>query len=361
MTNIFFQKKIRIFQVGLVLFILMFFVWFRFNIQDATGKGSDFDYIRQESLKLSRGEHIYSRILTGSLTHEEASGGKLPVLLPSVYYFIGFFTNYGKISLEKSYDNFQYLILVSDAISALFIYKYLRRKKGLIVAVLGLLFFLFNRWSTNAFFGGYFDPVALMFLIVSIYYFGKRNVLSAILLSCSILFKHFGIFVLPVYFIFWLNRNGLKTSIKNVLMVVVPVILISIPVALMDFKGFFYSIMFNFTRKSDDNFFLPLMDKVSTIAYQEGVLKNRFLVLSINRLYFLISYIPILLAGFYSKFTFKQCIFLVFFWFFLFNSKAFPQYYVWFIGTGLLALGDFTNMSIKNIHIEQENKLTGLE
>jgi len=324
----------------LALFLIGVFI-FRANILDATGYGADFDYIRQESMKLSRGESIYSRILKGSLTHEEASGGKLPVLLPSVYYFMQIFTNNGKISLEQSYDNFQYLILVADIISALFIYTYLKKRKGVFIGMLGLFFFLFNRWSTNAFFGAYFDPVALMFLIVSLYYLGKKNIVSALLLSISILFKHFGLFVLPIYLIFWLNKYGWRNALKFILVVIVPIVISIIPSILVDFKGFFYSIMFNFTRKPDDNFFLPFMDNISHLAYQEEILKNRFIVLMINRLYFLLSYLPLLWVTYKNKFSIKQIAFLVFFWFFLFNSKAFPQYYVWFIGTGLLALGDY--------------------
>ncbi|MDA1338188.1 MAG: hypothetical protein O2871_02395 [bacterium] len=324
----------------LVLFLIGIFI-FRTNILDATGYGADFDYIRNESIKLSRGEPIYLRILKGSLTHEEASGGKLPVLFPSVYYFMMVFTDFGKISVEQSYDNFQYLILVADIFSALIIYTYLKEKQGRLTGFFGLIFFLFNRWSTNAFFGGYFDPVALVFLIASIYYLGKKNILSAILLSCSILFKHFGLFVLPVFAIYWFKHYGIKNMLKYILFVVVPIIITIIPSIFVDFKGFFYSIMFNFTRKPDDNYFLPFMDNVSQITYQEGVLKNRFVILMINRLYFIFSYLPILYLTYKDKFSIKLLVFLVFFWFFLFNSKAFPQYYVWFIGTGLLALGDF--------------------
>ena len=238
--NIVMNKNIE--KLILLIIICCFFI-FRLNILDATGMGSDFDYIQEESVKLSRGESIYSRILKGSLTHEEDSGGKLPVLLPSVYYFTIVFTNFGKISLQQSYDNFQYFILIADVISSLFIFTYLKKQRGLFLGFFGLIFFLFNRWSTNAFFGGYFDPVALMFLIISLYFLGKRNYTSAIFLSLSILFKHFGLFVLPVYLIFWLNKNGVKTTVKYMLTVLVPVIITIIPSALVDFKGFFYSIM----------------------------------------------------------------------------------------------------------------------
>ena len=214
----------------LILFIIfiLFFV-FRVNIQDATGVGSDFDFIRKESIKLSKGEPIYSRILSGSLTHEEASGGKLPVLLPSVYYFMMLFTGFGKVGLVQSYNNFQFLILVCDVISSLYIYSYLKKRQGVFVGFFGLFFYLFNRWSTNAFFGGYFDPVALMFLLISLYYLGKRNIVSAIFLSCSILFKHFGMFVFPVYFIYWFKKYGIRKSFIYALYVILPIVLTILP------------------------------------------------------------------------------------------------------------------------------------
>jgi len=344
-------KTIKKHTLTIIIFliILNIAIFFRLNLPEKEVVGSDFDAIYTETQKMLKGESIYSRILTGSLTDQFAGGyGKYPVLFPSVYYGMAVFSGFGKIDVGLLFKWLQIVILFSDFITSFIIFKVLNKSTGSIVAFVGVIFWLFNRWASNGYFGGAFDPIAFMFLAISTYNFKKLPVISAIFLAISILVKHFGLFVLPLYTIIWFREYGIGRAIKYASIVVAPLFIISIPSLVRDYKGFFYSIMFNFTRKQDEDFFLPFMDQISYQAYQQKNLSIRFLTLMINRVYFLGSYFLILLVPFYKKISAYQVILLVFAWFFLFHSKAFAQYNIWLVGAIILSFAE-TFKEIKNV------------
>jgi len=234
------------FLLNFLIFIFIFsiFTWFRFNLPAKDVVGTDFDAIYLESKKLMAGEHIYSRILTGSITDQLAGGyGKYPVLFPSVYYFMILFSNFGKISADVLLQNFQFLIYIVDILTAIVIFKLLSNKSSTSVGYLGVCFWLFNRWNTNGYYGVVFDSVSFLFLLISAYFFGRKNSVSAIFLALSLLIKHFGLFILPIYSLMWLKENGFKKSLIYSSISFLPLLLFSIPSLLIDSKGFFYSII----------------------------------------------------------------------------------------------------------------------
>ena len=324
------------FFINFFIFVFIFsvFTWFRFNLPAKDVVGTDFDAIYLESKKLMVGEHIYSRILTGSITDQFAGGyGKYPVLFPSVYYFMILFSNFGKISSKVLLENFQFLIYILDMLTSIVIFKLLSHKSNISVGYLGVCFWLFNRWNTNGYYGVVFDSVSFLFLLTSAYFFERKNYLSAVFLSLSLLLKHFGLFVLPIYTLIWLKENGFKKSLIYSCISFLPLVLFSIPSLLIDSKGFFYSIMFNFTRNPDEDFFLPKFGQIAYQAYQQDSLFVRFLMLMINRIYFFGSYFLMLFVSYINNIKILNALLLVFFWFFLFNSKAFAQYNIWMVGS----------------------------
>jgi len=332
--------------------ILIVYVWFRLNLPDKSYYGSDFQNYYNESVKLLNGDSIYSRILTESITiQSEDPTAKYATAFPIVYIVIGLVSMVLKYSGTQMYMLLHNSILVVDFITGIVIFLYTKKRTNLIIAYFSIVFWLFNRWTSRAYVKTVIDPIPLMFLILSLYYFETKKKLSAGFLALSILLKHFGLFLLPFYFVAWYKKRNYKELIILLSLAILPLIVTSFPFVVKDYKGFIFSVGFNLTRQQDPDFHLPFLDQIYYQSYQVTSMASKLMTIMMGKLYFFGTYMLLLAAFIYSKRSLTRAVGLVFIWFFFFHSVYLAQYNIWMVGAILLNTDVF--LSKFSIKLEQ--------
>jgi len=345
------KKRFKNFNVShkhIVFLTLIFvlFYWFRLNLPEKNYFGSDFQNYYNESIKLMLGKSIYSRILKESITIQSSDPTqKYATAFPSVYVIIGSFAVYGQFTGKMLYLMLQKLILIVDLLSGLLIFSYTKKKSNIWVAYTALIFWLFNRWTSRAYVKIVMDPIPFFFLICSLYWFESKKKLSAGFLALSILFKHFGLFLIPFYTISWYKKGNFKEMLTYLSIVLMPLAITSFPFIIRDIKGFIFSVGFNLTRQQDPDFHLPFLDKIYYQSYQVTSMLSKLMIIMIGKLYFFGTYTLLLISHLFNRKSITGVVALVFIWFFYFHSVYLAQYNIWMVGMLLFNMSAFYNFS----------------
>jgi uncharacterized membrane protein len=109
------------------------------------------------------------------------------------------------------------------------------------------------------------DYIPIFLLILSLLLFSRYKILSIILFSLSLGVKHVAIFHIPLYLI-WAWQESKNRPIRQVAMtgvILVSILLvISLPFILLNWEGFYKSILFSVTRNPSDSFGAPSLDRL---------------------------------------------------------------------------------------------------
>jgi len=340
-------RQLFVLIIPLIL-ILVVYVWFRINLPEKQYFGSDFQNYYNESIKLYSGDPIYSRILSESITIQSSDPTeKYATAFPSVYIIVGAVAVYGQFTGKAIYLMLQNLILVIDFLAGLLIFFYVKRQSNIWVAYTALIFWLFNRWTSRAYVKIVMDPIPFFFLLCSLYWFESKKKLSAGFLALSILFKHFGLFLIPFYLISWYKKGNFKEMLTYLSIVVIPLAITSLPFVITDVKGFIFSVGFNLTRQQDPDFHMPFIDKIYYESYQVNSMFSKLMIIMIGKLYFFGTYTLLLISHLVSRKNLAGVVALVFIWFFYFHSVYLSHYNIWMVGMILFNLSVFYNFISK--------------
>jgi len=216
--------------------------------------------------------------------------------------------------------SFQILIF---AVATFFIHKMTGRKWAILFAISPAVLYSLNRnW----------DIWAVATMIWAIYLFEKgKEKQSAVLLAISIATKFFPLVLLFPILIYYFRQNDLKKFVSYFLHTIGAWVLINLPFALINFRGWSYFYEFSYSRpigsasvwdiSSRINLSIP-SDKITFYLLNLGI----FVLLG---LYLLKSRVPVPLA---------ESAFLTIFAFILFNKQYSMQYVIWLSALAVIAI-----------------------
>jgi uncharacterized membrane protein len=125
-------------------------------------------------------------------------------------------------------------------------------KVGFLIALLGALFFLFNRWTLHVVKVSEIDFVALMLLTIGLIGISRGSSLACLAIGFSLSIKQMAIFLVPL-FLFWIwedwrnNGDWRAAAINAAYLFVLPLIVIT-PFLFWNFPGFTQSVFVSVTR-----------------------------------------------------------------------------------------------------------------
>jgi hypothetical protein len=222
----------------------------------------------REGENLLAGVNPYSRVhLLGS---DLTWNFEIPTYFP-IFYCLNWFVQ--KIGFQDFFywlDLWKVFFLLANlGITFIIFYIPYHRYKNLGFAVLGALFWLFNRWTLHITMIYHIDFIAIFFLVLSLILWPRYRVASLISFGLSLGIKQIAIFMFPLYCI-WIwqlkerqawKRNAVLTSV----LFGFPLLYIS-PFLMWDAGGFIKSILLSATRNAESHFGIPSLDALLILS-----------------------------------------------------------------------------------------------
>ncbi len=324
------KKLLFIFEVVVFLLVINFAVFLNKSNRQEIWEfdESDIQFEIFSARQLSSGENPYSKILKGNLLIND----KYPTLFPLYYQYLALLDNIGGNYFENTIDMHRQVIFASQVIGAIAIYLIFRREKRYFVGALAAAFFVFNKWTLANVMDAKQDIIAIAALMIALYFFTSKNkkglYAAAFFYGISMGIKHLGIFVSPIFLIPIIYKKiNFRETLVYALLFLVPTIFISLPIILDSPDGFFYSIMFSFTRIPTYKDGKYVYD--SLVLYNVGVENN-------NIFYYMLPRIPLVIfIGLNSILVlmkkipiFVYCLASIFI-FVALNPTLIDQYFTW--------------------------------
>lgn len=326
------MKKDLILKIVLVIILALaagvyFTIHKSYLDRDVTG--FDIFFIYKEGERIISGENPYTRIIGGSMREND----KYPTYLPGFYLFAGLTRAMGLKEFSRWVIFWRWLSFFINFGLTGFIFYWINKKRGMILATAAAVIWLLNRWSLYITLSAHIDFLAILLLVLSLYFLPKKTYLACFLFSISLLVKQIGIFLFPLYLI-WLYRifkeKGLDKALVGLLWIIGPSLLISLPFILWSPEGFFRCILFSVTRNPEYNQLLSIpLDRVLDLVGFPAKIP----MFTLMALIYFADY-----RGKTGVITSSLMIMLVFV---LFHSVLFAQYLVWLIAMILLVMVDY--------------------
>jgi len=280
----------------------------------------------QASKDILNGKNPYIPILNSDME----KNNKYPTYLAGFYYLIA--------PTVKNYKNFNDWIEMWKIVSVIFYglvgflifynsHKNSKTFPGLLLA--GIWFF--NRWSIYLAITLSMDTIPIFLLLLSLTIINTYPKKSLVIFGTQLALKHLTIFLLPL-FIIKTAKKGTVENIKNLLLIIVPMLIVSIVFLIKSPSAYLKSVLFTGTRLAETHFTVTSLT-VGEIFKVEG-LNERLPIL------FFVSIVYYLLAT--KRISFIVSVILIMLISITFNPIFFLQYQAWFIGVLLFWIGEST-------------------
>ena len=308
----------------LLLVLIVIRVNLRFWYLDTVGSDTYYSWV--EGRRILRGQNPYERILHGSMEENN----KYSTYFPLFYETSALVQRLGLRQYQEWIDFWRYIFLACNIAIGLLLGWVLFSRRTWALALLGMTFWYFNRWTltTSSTVGLDFIPIFLMLL--SLVLFKRYRTASLLLYSFSIAIKQIDIFLVPLYLIWEYSetRSITKTILAGLWIASVP-FLASLPFLFWNAEGFVKSISFSATRAASTHFAAPSIDDVLNLRG----LPARLPMLLMLLLGYLASWQRSM--GRYGAAMMIMAIFIAF------NSVLFQHYPVWLMPLLPLAVGEW--------------------
>lgn len=333
MLKFFAKYKQLITEIAILILVIYFANYLNQNNRKDIWEFQQADiYFEVKSAQqINNGENPYTTILKGNLLNNNPDQ-KYSTLFPLYYYYLAYLDKTTGSDFEGIMDLHREIVYVAQIVAAVFIYLIFRRENKPWIGLLAATFFVFNRWTLANIADAKHDVIAIAALMISMYLFVSKNkshlYLAAFFYGISMGLKHIGLFISPIFLLPVLyKRLNFKETLLYAFAFLLPSIGVGLPLILNSINGFFYSIMFSFTRApfyEDGEYVYE-----SLVLYDVGVKNN-------NVFFYILPRIPLVFFSLFSTVLvllkkvpiFVYC-FAALFIFVAFNPILFDQYFTW--------------------------------
>ena len=232
----------RSFSLNLVhiIFLLIFsFISFRLFIH-----GEPVSFPEKSVLNIYEGGDILTQkinLYSSSYTDDDQFD---KVLMPFPYLLSGLIKISGKNDFNSWVQIWELVCFAFYVCIGLVLLKPLS-KANLILALIVMVFWLFNRWSVNALINYDVNILTLFFVLYSLILLKPRKIMPYIIFGIAISINLFSLVLLPVYLIYFLKNTPNLTIpklFKPIILIIIVPALCSIFFIITDFSGFFSAI-----------------------------------------------------------------------------------------------------------------------
>ena len=291
------------------------------------GNKPDIYYEYNAAVEIGNGQNPYNKVLDGNMVWNK----KYATLFPLYYYFLLVIVTFSKSVFIDFYHNFGKVLYLFEFISFLFLYLQFARYNKKLLGFAAGAFLVLNRWTISSIAGSKQDFIAIAILLASFYFLEKKPRLAYLLYGFSLGIKHLGIFFSPIFLLpLILKKRKPKDFWIDILVMSLPIIIPSLPFIFDNFKSFFLSILFSFTRAPEsDNGILYGYQKLLTLYNTQNYDNLSTLTLLLPRLplvLFSLLNIFMLFTRRIGKFTYALFAIIIFI---SFNPVYFDQYLLW--------------------------------
>lgn len=318
---------------GLPLFILavtllMVYVAVRVNVRfwsiDTVGYDTYYSWV--EGRRILRGQNPYERILHGSMEENN----KYATYFPLFYEVSALAQEAGLRQYHEWIGFWRYPFLFSNVAVGLLLGTLLYSRSTWALALLGMAFWYFNRWTLNTSESAALDFIPILLLLLSLGVFPHHRRTSLLLYSVSLAIKQIAIFLIPLYLIweYQQTRSIWKTIVAGLWIASIP-LLASMPFLFWNAEGFFKSIAFSGTRAALNHFGAASIDDILNLRGLAA------------RIPFLIMLCAAYLAAWQKTMGRYGSAMMVMAIFIAFNSVLFEHYPVWLMALLPLAVSEW--------------------
>jgi hypothetical protein len=294
--------------------------------------GYDTYYSWVEGRRILRGQNPYERILHGSMEENN----KYATYFPLFYEASALVQNLGLRQYHEWIGFWRYIFLLCNIAIGLLLRGILHSRRTWALALLGMAFWYFNRWTLNTSESAALDFIPILLMVLSLALFSRHRRTSLLLYSFSLAIKQIAIFLVPLYLLweFHQTRSIRKTILAGLWIASIP-LLASIPFLVWNAEGFFKSIAFSGTRAALNHFGAASVDDILNL---EGWIARLPLLIMLCAAYLAAWHKT---TGRYGSAMMVMAIFIAF------NSVLFEHYPVWLMPLIPLAVSEWVDGDIR--------------
>jgi hypothetical protein len=300
----------------------------------------DIYFIWLDGKRIAIGENPYARVLESNLRVND----KYATYFPLIYLLSALANTLGL-------TEFQDWLLIWRPLSYGFhmgivglMLRSFQQRGALLVGLVAAVVMLLGRWSLYIVRVHHIEFAAIFFLLLSLVLFPKKKHASLILYSVSLGIKQIGIFLLPVYLIYYCRQRTasdplMKTALLGSALILSIPFITSIPFLLWNAEGYVKSILFSATRLGIIHIDGAWSFDLFVAAVFPGFVgfKAKLLMLFLMACVYLSAWqgrLQLLMASAMTMMLFVY-----------FNSVLFLQYFIWPLSLTWLAFADLLPLS----------------
>ncbi len=239
-------------QAALALLVLLILggVWVHyFVVPQEVDTDADLYYDFVEAQRIVARENPYERILSGDMRTNQ----KYATYFPLFYFLSAGLVKLGLQEFTPFVAFWRLAFLLFNAGAGVILFCLLWPRRGLLLAVFGVLFWFFGRWNLRLTSGGNIDYPAVFFLLLSFWLLPRHRVWAFLALGLSLGFKQLGLILVPLFLIaVW--RSEKQHRIRAVLVagaaLASTLVVTSAPFLAANPEAFFKAMVFEVVRDS---------------------------------------------------------------------------------------------------------------
>jgi hypothetical protein len=323
----------RVTLLALVPLVLLG-VMVHLSIPPVANTNSDIYYPYLEGQHILAGQNPYIRILAGNMRVNE----KYPTYFPLFYWLSALAQRAGLTEFPQWLDGLRWLLLAFNVGAACILFEMLYRRRGLGLAVFGVLFWFLNRWNLQITQVANFDYIPIFCLLLSLWLLPRRRWSALLLLSVSLALKQIALLIVPLYLIWvWQSvaRRRIRAMIESSLVIASVPILTTLPFLFWpghsvwdNSLAFVRSVLFSITRDPALHVNAPSLDSLMGWSGAAGHIP----------MFLLVALVAVVFWR--RKLTLHMAVLLTMVVFVNFNAVLFLQYFCWLAAFVPLAAAD---------------------
>ena len=321
------RHSLRVATVSLVLLVIGAAYIHYFVVPQENRPGNDiyFDFLSAQ--QIVAGQNPYEPILQGDMRTNQ----KYATYLPAFYLLAAGTIKLGFQEFVQWLRLWRIAFLLFNVGAGIVLFYLLRPKRGLLLAIVGLLFWFFSRWNLRITTSANIDYPAVFFLLLSFLLLPRHLVWAFLMLSLSLTFKQIGVILVPLFLIVvWQSekQHRIRTLVGVSVALAGILIITSAPFLAANPEAFLKSMIFEAVRDPASHIDAEALGPLLGLSGIAARLPFFVLIALIYALFWRRN------IGFYSAGLLAIAGFINF------NPVLFLQYFVWLTPFCLLAASE---------------------